>query len=589
MAEGLGQESAMHRLVIACIMLALMAQGACAVGQTASNAQEKILENIPSYSQGSTHWCAWVSAQMVLNYYGYTVSPQEVAVKTFELAGQTWGGTDKNGLPPQYYKFYKGAIRSLSNNNIVVEEINVQDKKEVLNKIFEAIDRGYPIILLSGGPWLYDATDFPDSSWIEPSTESSWPSGNHASVIVGYSLKEEMNNFFSTGPLTFLTNLLDYPPVIKMNDPATAAGGVGSYWVSYDKFFEKTIGYPSVARLLIVRPSSEADAGSSPDGNPPILHAFRVAPLSLTSGESFEIAYTVSDDGGSGLKQVELWRKDETSDWQQVKINTLAGENGPVSGSFMDSPLAPGKYWYGVHVVDNAGNWNDEKNSNTNGQPSSFEPVEVEVKNPQEVTLTLYVHEGSVNGPMLSGAEVTGQDAAGSKFSQMTDANGFVVITGSPGSWQFTVTKPGYAANSWSQEITVTCTKHAFLLAEEPTTEGVASGSLICTLTGHSDKVTSVAFSPDGQTLASGSDDHTLKLWDVASRTEAATLAGHSNWVNCVAFSPDGRTLVSGSNDYTVKLWDVASRTEVATLPDHSSIAESVAFSPDGRTLAAGY
>ena len=88
-----------------------------------------------------------------------------------------------------------------------------------------------------------------------------------------------------------------------------------------------------------------------------------------------------------------------------------------------------------------------------------------------QVTLTLYVHDGSADGPVLSGAEVTGQDATGSSFSQTTDANGLVVIMGKPGSWQFTVTKTGYAANSWPQEITETCTKQAYLFVEDKMTE----------------------------------------------------------------------------------------------------------------------
>jgi WD40 repeat protein len=52
-----------------------------------------------------------------------------------------------------------------------------------------------------------------------------------------------------------------------------------------------------------------------------------------------------------------------------------------------------------------------------------------------------------------------------------------------------------------------------------------------------------VAFSPDGKTVVSGSDDRTVRLWDVASGAETAKLEGHSDWVNCVAFSPDGKTL----------------------------------------------
>ena len=72
----------------------------------------------------------------------------------------------------------------------------------------------------------------------------------------------------------------------------------------------------------------------------------------------------------------------------------------------------------------------------------------------------------------------------------------------------------------------------------------------------------SVAFSPDGKTLASGSMDDSIKLWDVASGKNTATLKGHDNDVYSVAFSPDGKTLASGSIDQTIKLWDVASHEE---------------------------
>uniref|UniRef100_UPI0028A71526 serine/threonine-protein kinase n=1 Tax=Planktothrix agardhii TaxID=1160 RepID=UPI0028A71526 len=112
--------------------------------------------------------------------------------------------------------------------------------------------------------------------------------------------------------------------------------------------------------------------------------------------------------------------------------------------------------------------------------------------------------------------------------------------------------------------------------------------TLVTTLTGHSDAVSSVAFSPDGRTLASGSFDNRIKLWDVQSQREIATLTGHSSYVTSVAFSPDGRTLASGSDDNTIKLWDVQSQRQIATLTGHSDVVYSVAFSPDGRTLASG-
>jgi WD40 repeat protein len=116
----------------------------------------------------------------------------------------------------------------------------------------------------------------------------------------------------------------------------------------------------------------------------------------------------------------------------------------------------------------------------------------------------------------------------------------------------------------------------------------VADGSLVRTLTGHTDAVNSVSFSPDGSLLASGSADDTIKLWRVADGSLVRTLTGHRDGVESVSFSPDGSLLASGSGDETIKLWRVSDGSLVRTLTGHILWVRSVSFSPDGRLLASG-
>ena len=155
----------------------------------------------------------------------------------------------------------------------------------------------------------------------------------------------------------------------------------------------------------------------------------------------------------------------------------------------------------------------------------------------------------------------------------------------------------------------------------------------VTTLRGHSDTVNSVAFSPNGELLASGGDDYRFKLWNIQNRQTIATLehltdegrsqvkdvafspdgqllatAGweaklwsvpnqqeiatlqHSQWVWAVAFSPDGHLLATGDDAGTVRIWDVQNRQVIARLEGDTRVVYTVTFSPDGRTLAsAGY
>ena len=116
----------------------------------------------------------------------------------------------------------------------------------------------------------------------------------------------------------------------------------------------------------------------------------------------------------------------------------------------------------------------------------------------------------------------------------------------------------------------------------------VGTARLRNTLTGYTRGVLSVAFSPDGNTLASGSYDDIVRLWNVADATLRNTLRGHTDTVSSVAFSPDGNTLASGSYDDIVRLWNVADATLRNTLRGHTDTVLSVAFSPNGNTLASG-
>ncbi|MEW6494128.1 MAG: tetratricopeptide repeat protein, partial [Cyanobacteriota bacterium] len=107
-------------------------------------------------------------------------------------------------------------------------------------------------------------------------------------------------------------------------------------------------------------------------------------------------------------------------------------------------------------------------------------------------------------------------------------------------------------------------------------------------LEGHDSTVRSVSFSPDGKTLASGSNDNTIKIWNLATGKLISTLTRHELSVNSVSFSPDGKTLASGSNDNTIKIWNLATGNPITTLTRHELSVRSVSFSPDGKTLASG-
>ncbi|KAJ9527086.1 hypothetical protein QJQ45_025204 [Haematococcus lacustris] len=116
----------------------------------------------------------------------------------------------------------------------------------------------------------------------------------------------------------------------------------------------------------------------------------------------------------------------------------------------------------------------------------------------------------------------------------------------------------------------------------------MATGSCTHTLEGHTSWIMSVTLSPDGKVLVSGSRDNTIRVWDMATGSCTHTLERHTDCVNSVTLSPDGKVLVSGSDDKTIRVWDMATGSCTHTLERHTDCVTSVTMSPNGKVLVSG-
>ena len=108
------------------------------------------------------------------------------------------------------------------------------------------------------------------------------------------------------------------------------------------------------------------------------------------------------------------------------------------------------------------------------------------------------------------------------------------------------------------------------------------------TFTGHQGTVNSIAFAPDGKTALSGSDDNTLRLWDIATGASLRIFTGHEDDANSVTIAPDAKTALSGVGDGTLRLWDISTGDSLHSFTGHEDRVYSVAIAPDGKTALSG-
>lgn len=116
----------------------------------------------------------------------------------------------------------------------------------------------------------------------------------------------------------------------------------------------------------------------------------------------------------------------------------------------------------------------------------------------------------------------------------------------------------------------------------------INTGNLIKTGIGHTGSAIALAISPNGELFASGSGDNTIKLWELKTGQLRFTLRGHTGWVNALAFHPKGNLLVSGGADKTIALWNLDTQELISTFYGHTSTVRSISISPQGNTLVSG-
>jgi uncharacterized protein YvpB len=478
----------------------------CALNGYANPLSVEFKAQVPPGTWAGTNNCGQTSTLMVMSYYNNT-SPTEQGIKDidnwlFQRYGDpinNYNGSTTNvdkleALSKEYGGFANSSKASGWNlNNLKAQIDNGQPviaavKAGYLSNRGYNFSNGHFVVVVgytdtqiicndpgtsSGYRKYYSNSDFSKafsaqngsvvivtrSQVTTPSTVSVNPkNGNWKSSPQNVSVSSTNANSILYTIRTTLDGSVpqDPPDPTSTSNDGFISGGSSSFQVYADPGQYKQIkvkfrgfnsnGYGPVSGSYLY----VIDLRVTKDTTIPNVTAFSVSPTALGVGNVVTIFYTVKDAGGSGLKQVELWRAPDNNgvpgSWTQLKTNPQSG-NGPVSGSFSDIPPV-GKYFYGIHVVDNASNWNDEANSRTGGKPGTYGPILVTVN---VVTGGVYgkLHIDSATGPALSSASVT---CGGRTTTTLSD--GSYSITGiSVGTQTLSFSKIGYQPYSRSVSI----------------------------------------------------------------------------------------------------------------------------------------
>ncbi|HEV8605567.1 MAG TPA: hypothetical protein VGQ99_09390, partial [Tepidisphaeraceae bacterium] len=227
----------------------------------------------------------------------------------------------------------------------------------------------------------FDGSQYPNNGrnggWVSGGVVSTGVSGQMIAAIAdGVRIRKGPGTNFEVAGKAFLGDRF-----VTFGVPMSGQGSTKPW---YKIYFPTKSGVTDVTEGWISGDYANLISGATPDTISPTVTDFGMIRSTL---QSVNVSYNVSDTGGAGLNRVELWRANDNNGvpgvWAETDRVNLSGSQA--NGSFTDTPVCGTKYWYGIHVVDNAGNYNTEKNEFTGYLPRRFDPLKTETAFPDRV------------------------------------------------------------------------------------------------------------------------------------------------------------------------------------------------------------